>query len=311
MVYYDGKTNDDYGERVDFEADEALMAVRDELYRLDPTGERWCAVVRHTYDVIYNGRESGRYRWDQLMKTEKTHFGTLFEIYAQREFDFADGDATDYRIAGHQVDAKWSQRKFGWMLPPEVFGELALVATGSDEESVWSVGLIRVTEEVRRKKANRDKKSMLNPLGKASICWLWEDAPLTPNVLLKLDHATVEEIFEPKGGTARLCKLFEAAEGMIVHRNAVETVAMQLDAQKRLRGNGSARDRLGPEGYLILSGAYHRHIAEGLGVTIPKRDEYISVRVVPTKDSEGFPIGGRLWRRATADDTIEEAAPHI
>ncbi|BDE58652.1 hypothetical protein REA19_16680 [Prescottella equi] len=34
--------------------------------------------------MIYNGSETGRYRWDQLMKTEKTHYGTMFEINAQR-----------------------------------------------------------------------------------------------------------------------------------------------------------------------------------------------------------------------------------
>jgi hypothetical protein len=107
--------------------DPALEEVADTLLRADPRGECWAKVIRHTYDMIYNGQETMRYRWDQLMKTEKTHFGTLFEINAQRQFLFDGGDSTDYRISGHQVDAKWSQRMGGWMLPPEVFGELALL----------------------------------------------------------------------------------------------------------------------------------------------------------------------------------------
>nr|WP_246045156.1 NaeI family type II restriction endonuclease [Rhodococcus oryzae] len=48
---------------------------------------------------------------------EKTHFGTILEINAQREFGFEGGDETDYRIAGHQVDAKWSQTSGSWMPP--------------------------------------------------------------------------------------------------------------------------------------------------------------------------------------------------
>lgn len=54
------------------------------------------------------------------MKAERTHFGTLFEINAQREFEFEGGDSNDYRIAGRQVDAKWTQTCSDWMQPPEV-----------------------------------------------------------------------------------------------------------------------------------------------------------------------------------------------
>lgn len=279
--------------------DAALQEVRDEILRLDPDGSRWAAVIRHTYDMIYNGQETGRYRWDQLMKTEKTHFGTLFEINAQREFGFDGGDETDYRIAGHQVDAKWSQTMGGWMLPPEVFGELALVATGDDALSKWSLGLIRVTAEVRRVGHNRDKKSQLNELGRSSVDWIWRDAELRPNVLLQLPRDVVDHIFDHRYGTERTNRLFRAAEGMIVHRNAVATVSRQLDAQKRVRYNGGARSALAPEGYLILSGVYHRALAKRFGVPVPLTDEYVSVRVISAPDGVAD-LGGLRWRRAAA-----------
>ncbi|KAA9154567.1 restriction endonuclease [Amycolatopsis acidicola] len=293
------------------EPDPALDEVEAEIRRCDPDGSRWAAVVRHTYDVIYNGQETGRYRWDQLMKTEKTHFGTLFEINAQREFKFEGGDATDYRIFGHEVDAKWSQRSGGWMLPPEVFDQLALVATGDDQRSVWSLGLIRVTAAVRSERGNRDKKSHLNELGRATVRWLWKDAPLRPNVLLQLPPDVVDHVFDHPHGTQRTHRLFRAAEGLIVHRNSVATVSRQLDAQKRVRYNGGSRSALAPEGYLILSGTYHRQLAFDLGVAVPLSDEYISVRVVPSEDSRGALIGGRLWRRARPGEEILEAAPRI
>lgn len=293
-------------------SDRALAEVAAEIKRLDPDGARWGRVIRLTYDMVYNGQQTGRYRWDQLMKTEKTHFGTLFEINAQREFGFDGGDATDYRIAGHQVDAKWSQKLGGWMLPPEVFDEIALVATGNDEHSEWSLGLIRVTSEVRRESENRDKKSSLSKFGNASVHWLWEDAPLPPNVLLQLDSATVDHVFDSNSGTEKTARLFRAAEGMIVHRNSVSTVSRQLDAQRRVRGGqGGARTVLAPEGYVILSGAFHSDLARELGVPVPQRDEYISVRVVPSDDLTGSIIEERHWRRARPDEEISTPAPVV
>jgi hypothetical protein len=291
--------------------DEPIDDVARQLVAMDPNGIRWAAVIRHTYDMIYNGQETGRYRWDQMMKTEKTHFGTLFEINAQREFEFEGGVETDFRIAGHQVDAKWSQSDGGWMLPPEVFGEIALVATGDDQKSVWSLGLVRIREEFRREGSNRDKKSQLNPLGRQSIKWLWRNAPLRPNVLLQLPEEAVELIFKSRFGTQRTHQLFRAAEGMIVHRNIVATVSRQLDHQKRVRYNGGSRSALKGEGYLIFSGAYHQNFARDLGLPVPMRDEYISVRVVPSEDSEGILIRERRWRKLRPGESVIEPAPRI
>ena len=291
--------------------DPALEEVAAAITSMDPTGERWAAVLRHTYDMIYNGQETGRYRWADLMKTEKTHFGTLFEINAQREFAFEGGATTDFRIAGHQVDAKWSQDDGGWMLPPEVFGEIALVATGSDSKSTWSLGLVRIISEHRSEGGNRDKKSKLNAAGRQAVKWLWREAPLRPNVLLQLPEHVVLDIFDSRFGTQRTHRLFRAAEGRIVHRNVVATVSRQLDHQKRVRYNGGSRSALAPEGFVILSGTYHSHIAAGLGLPVPLRDEYVSARVVPSEDGSGVLIAGRMWRVLREDEVVKEPAPVI
>jgi hypothetical protein len=96
---------------------------------------------------------------------------------------------------------------------------------------------------------------------------------------------------------------------MIVHRNAVATVSSQLDAQKRVRYNGGSRSSLRPEGYLILSGSYHRRLAEELDLPVPLLDEYVSTRVVPSETSEGTVIEGRRWRRARPDERTVGPAP--
>lgn len=292
-------------------ADADLLRVEAELRRLDPTGARWAQVIRHTYDVIYNGQETGRFRWADLMKTERTHFGTLFEIFAQREFEFPGGDKTDYQIAGVQVDAKWSQTSGGWMLPPEVFDEIALVATADDSKSVWSVGLIRVSEDVRRATVNRDQKSQLHAKGRENITWLWKDAQLPLNILLDLPSSQVDAITSLKFGTSRVDALFRLAEGRPVSRTSIATIARQLDHQKRVRYNGGSRSSLAPEGYVILSGLYHSALIAKLGLPTARNDEYISVRLVPTESPDGVMIQGRSWRRALPDEITSTPAPLV
>jgi hypothetical protein len=287
-------------------ADRALEEVEAEIRRLDPDGSRWAGVIRHTYDSIYNGAETGRFRWSQLMKTERTHFGTIFEIYAQREFEFQGGDSTDYRIAGHQVDAKWSQTDGGWMLPPEVFGKIALVATGSDIDAKFSIGLVRVRDEYLRESANRDKKSSLNLLGRKSIRWIWTGKSFPHNILLRLPDDVVDDIFGCQYGTERVNRLFRATEGRLVHRSSVLTVGQQLDALRRVRAGGGARGALQREGYIIL-GAAHAHLAEPLGVPVPDDKHFVSVRVAPADNDGGVLIAGTRWRRAASDDPPHDA----
>ena len=191
------------------------------------------------------------------------------------------------------------------MLPPEVFGELALVATANDPEAQFSLGIVRISAEYRREGTNRDKKSSLNPAGRAAIRWLWRGAPMPASILLQLPSDVVAHIFDSPYGTQRVNRLFRAAEGRLVHRNTVRTVAKQLDDQKRVRRNGGARSALKPEGFLILS-SYHAHLASQLGVPEPDDKHYVSVRVVPGSDS-GALIAGSRWRRAAQDDPVREA----
>ena len=135
-------------EQLPFGDDPELDMVEAELYRMDRTGDQVAAVLRDTLDQLYDGQHSGRWNYDQLRKTEKTHMGTLVEINLHRQFGFDDGDATDYRIAGIEVDCKYSMSYGGWELPPEAIGHLCLVVTASDADSSWMAGLVRVRPDV-------------------------------------------------------------------------------------------------------------------------------------------------------------------
>lgn len=288
--------------------DDALEGVVTELKRVDPGGSRTGQVLRATLDQLYDGQRTGRYRWDQLLKTEKTHCGTLAEINLHREFEFGDGALLDYRIAGHDVDCKYSQRLGGWMIPPEARGHLCLLLWADDEAAQWSMGLVRATTERLNTGGNRDKKATLNGSGRAAIRWFFEREPLPPNVLLQLPREVVDRIMGLRYGTQRVDELFRHALGLRVGRGVVATVGQQRDPMKRVRANGGSRTALQAEGIVIL-GQYHRAVARALGVPEPGPGESVAVRVAPApaRGPGVAEIEGGLWRTAGPDDPVISA----
>ncbi|OCH79920.1 hypothetical protein A9310_23175 [Gordonia sp. UCD-TK1] len=256
------------------------------MERLDPGGAITAQVLRDTFDQLYDGVRTQRYRWDQLFKTEKTHFGTLVEINLQRQFEFGDGIKLDYCIAGQEVDAKYSQLNGGWMLPPEVVGELCMVVTASDAESRFSVGIVRASEGLLNSGRNRDAKRTLSAAGRRTIAWLQKDADLPPNTLLHMHENDLAAVFAAGAGTARTTELFRRTVGHVVGRAAVATVAAQLDVTRRVRGGQSgSRDPLASEGIVILGGAFdwQRDAARQLNLPVPRRTEYVAGHVAPTE----------------------------
>lgn len=294
------------------DADPGVSEVMAEIRRLDPDGSRMAKVFRATFDQLYDGQHTGRYSIDQLFKTEKTHFGTLIEINLQRELQFDDGELLDFRIAGHEVDCKYSHTG-AWMLPMESFEQIVLVTQANDQKSVWSAGVVRVTEANRRTSENRDRKTGLNAHGRSQITWLFKDAPMQPNALLQLPAAVVAGIMSGRSGQARLNELFRGATSRRLTRNIVATVAQQDDYMKRVRDNGGSRGALRPEGYLILSGDYsiQRNLAIALGSAVPEPGELVSIRVVPALPGEGAEISGTWWRLAADGETVTGPAPVV
>ena len=289
------------------EADLVASAIR----AIPQARERMAHVLRDTLDQLYHGQKTGRYRWDQLYKTEKTHCGTLVEINLQREFAFSDGETLDYRIAGIEVDCKYSQRLGGWMIPPEARDQLCLLVWAEDgAEARWSAGLVRAMDTFLNAGNNRDAKATLNRTGRANILWLWQSEELQPNVLLQLDEEVVTRIFSHASGARRINELFRLAQGRRIGRAVVATVARQEDYMKRLRSNGGARSALKPEGIIIL-GQYRSHvdIARALGLPIPGQGESISARLYPCgfNQSGSVEIDGQRWRLASPADPVVPA----
>ena len=295
--------------------DSELDGVVGRMRELDPTGQRTATVLRETLDQLYDGVHTGRYRWDQLYKTEKTHCGTLVEINLQREFAFVDGLSMDYRIDGVEVDCKYSQSLGGWMIPPESMGHVCLLITANDEQATWSLGVVRIDDSILSRGGNRDAKRSITAQGRKQIHWLQQESPLPPNVLLQLPRLVVDEIMAMPNGQQRVDQIFRVAQEKIIGRGVVATVAQQNDYMKRVRYNGGARSHLQPEGIIIL-GHYdeHRSIAHTLGVPVPDRGESVSVRVAPADGQERdvVRLDGQLWRKARPLDPVVTApkCPH-
>ena len=274
--------------------------------------------MRRTLDQLYDGQRTGRYSWAQLHKTERTHFGTLFEINLRREFDdvIDEGVKLDYRISAHDVDCKFSQRMGGWMIPPEAIGHLLFVGYVNDAASEFAVGVVRASQDHLRPGANRDAKVGLNAAGRDAVRWLHRPGELPPNVLLQADPDDIAAIFATGlSGQARVNELFRRIVRRRIGRNAVATVAQQDDFMKRVRENGGARSILRPEGYVILGGDYalHRWIAAQLGVPVPDPGEMVSIRITEASDDDvnTVEVGGTVWRAAEDNEPVSRPAPLI
>ncbi|WP_200806232.1 NaeI family type II restriction endonuclease [Demequina sp. NBRC 110052] len=299
------------------EPDKKLENVAAELLAADPSGEKLGAVFRDAFDYLYDGQRTGHYRPDQLSKTEKTHCGSLVEIYLRRALDgtIHDGALLDYEIAGVDVDCKFSFTRGSWMIPPEAFGEVLLVTHADDLVGEWSLGLVRATPDLLRAGANRDGKTGLNSLGRNAITWLFNRAPLPPNALLALPESDVAAIFAARSGQARVNELFRRAQLIPISRAVVATVAQQDDYMKRVRSNGGARSHLQTEGILIAGGDYevHRRIALDLGAPDVGPGEFVSMRVLEASpsDLQTVELDGRRWRIALPGESSRAAAPTL
>jgi hypothetical protein len=292
-------------------ADPELEAVAAAIQVLDPEGLRTARVLRDTIDQLYDGQRTGRYRWIDLFKTEKTHCGTLVEINLQREFRFADGGILDFSISGLEVDCKYSQDLGKWMIPPEATGQLCLVLSAKDDaEPHWSMGLVRTSNDHLSTAVNRDGKRSLNAQGRAAVHWLFHNRPLPANVLLQIDPLAVNRMMALKSGAGRVRELFRIAQKRIVGRAVVATAGQQKDYMKRVRANGGARTTLRPEGLLVL-GQYSSHvrIAAELGLLLPGPGDSISARVAraAARCPGVAEIDGGIWRLATENDPVEMA----
>ena len=309
-----------------------LLAIVEWFEAEDDARERLRWALRDSLDELLDGQRTGRWAYQHLSKTEKTHLGTVVEVNLTKEFEFADGDHLDWQIAGYDLDCKFSKDLGGWEIPMEMYlcadhggrqgkaNHPALLIWFDDTTNRWAIGLITITDERLRWKVrsagrayNRDNKRNLDKTSARFVYWLWGglQTDLPRNLLLHLDPDTRGRILSPDlSGQKRVNQLFREVQEQIVGRETVLTVAQQDDAPKRVR---DARIPLREEGIVILGHQdAHPTIAAALELPVPVKGEWIAARITPVSETDKRPfvtVDGQRWARAHHEDDAIVAAP--
>lgn len=257
--------------------DLALEAVRTTLLAYPNLTELMGEGLRRSFDEVIDGPRTGRFRIEQLEKTEKTYIGTKVEIVVRNELDLPRGHVLDNLIAGVEVDTKFSLSG-DWMIPREAFDQICLLISGDDNSGRFDVGLLRMVPEVLTMGANQDKKKTVSAAGKRQITWLVQKQPMPRNFLLDLDDATRQNIMSQNSGVQRIRQLFLSVTGQLIPRTAIEQVAQQKDPLRRAR---QMKDQLLSLGVRVLCATYESDRIEFTrnGFTEFRADDWLSVRI--------------------------------
>jgi len=232
--------------------------------------------IRRSFDEVIDAPRTGRYRIEQLEKTEKTYIGTKIEIVLRSELELARGDVLDNLISGHEVDTKFTIGST-WMIPREAVGQLCLLVTGDDNIGQCKIGLLRMLPEVLTNGINQDGKKSVSAFGKNQITWL-VIGPMPRNFMLDLHETARGQIMSAKSGKQAIHALFRNATGQIIPRTVIEQVAQQKDSAKRAR---EAKAVLANEGFQVLCATYMQDRAEIIrhGFTDFNDDDWLSMPI--------------------------------
>lgn len=247
-----------------------------EILSMDPRShERLAVAMRNAFDFALNGANTGRYSIAQLNKTEKTLIGTFYEAEFRNNLHLPDGVKSDVAISGIDVQIKFSLTG-QWMIGPENIGEICILATASDEESTYSVGIMKPLLMHLNEGSNRDGKKTIKAAAREEIKWIVKNGKLRENILLHLQNDVRDRILQIKDPSARIHKLFELVTRRVIDATCVRTVGNGLhDPIRRVR---SARKLLieNQTGLILLGWDKGREAAAALGYPID-HTEYVSV----------------------------------
>lgn len=256
--------------------------------------EKLRSFFRSAIDEVIDTARTGRYFLSDLEKTEKTYLGTKFEILLRDWLDVPKGVVLDLLVGGREVDVKSTTGgASGWMIPPEAIGQLCVLLRVNERDSTCAVGLVRARPAYLRSGQNRDAKTSFSAAGRKHIWWLVQAFPYTPNFWSLIDAGMRDEIMEPKGGAARLARLFATCLEMPVSRVVIASIAAQDDFMKRIRRNGGARDILAPDGIAILYSETDRELMKALGLSFGSR-EFMSFKPKDQAQTEALRRAGHI-----------------
>lgn len=241
--------------------------------------ERLPALITDAVEFVIDPVHTARTKIADLDKVEKTFVGLKIEHFFRDYLDLPKG-LRDLKIDGFDLDIK-NTVGATWMIPPETYRqeEPCLLIASAAKNGSCSLGLM-IARDSYLTKPNRDNKRGVSRFGRQHILWLVEQAQLPPSRWEGINMIRFRELRQQKGGTRRAAIFFRENLGRRIHRSIIQALLFdQDDYMKRLRENGGARDILGPEGILLLSGAYDSAKIAELELIPIAADEFIAIRV--------------------------------
>jgi hypothetical protein len=260
---------------------------------------RFGFVFRDALDFMLDGQHTGRWHYDHLSKTEKTHLGSMIEITFAKEFEIEEGRLIDWRVAGQDIDCKFSRSMYGWEFPLEMYAQSystghkntidhpAFVAWMCDDTNEWAVGLVRISDGLLRfhpdgrPRWNGDRKRKIADEHQDEIYWLFggvqDDLPR--NAILDLSAAErAGALNSSTSGNMRMKVLFTAVQQQLIDRGTILTVGQQDDSPRRAR---DSRTLLAKSGIALLGHMEgHPDVALALGLDVCEKGQWMSVRLV-------------------------------
>ncbi len=244
------------------------------LAAVKPVAHRAPEAIHEAKILVLAPEQTGRLdiTAEDVDPEEKSYVGKRTEINFLAAAGFprgrSEGRPLDTVIAGEDVDVKTSLTGTV-MIAPKNIGEIILMILHNPKKDTWSIGVVRVTEDLLNPSRSRDAKGTLSKAGRAAIHWIEHERPMPDelrNPLLTLPEATVQGILGERSGQARLTALFSVCLDMPIPRWLLVALGRQLDPAKRVR---DARLRLEPQGIRILSTRYDREELERVGLHPP------------------------------------------
>lgn len=243
-------------------------------------------MLRKVIDDVVDTAETGRRFIGEIEKTEKTYIGTKVEIVLRHKMGFPKGKVLDLLIDGEEVDVKFTMggRSGNWMVPPEAVGRPLLLVAASETENLCWVGLIVADMSKLSASANRDGKRTISQTGFDNIWWLIKGRAYEPNFWADIPQDIAAWAFDKEvSGSVRMMRLFRTMARKPIPRRVVKEVAQQLDFMRRVRGNGGARDIIGPD-MVILSDFMGSDAVRNLGLPPLPRNSFIAIDIRDAKE---------------------------
>lgn len=261
------------------DADPKLERVATWLQRQPNFTLRIAGVIQRAVDYLVDGPNTGRISIEELDKNEKIYIAVKIEHYLLAEFTLEKRGPLDTWIEEVPVDVKSTIGR-NWMIPTEAVGEICVLLRLQEMPPLFSLGLLRVSDDLLLRGQNKDSKRGLAQAAVNHIRWLAREEPWPQNPLLRIPIADRKAILGAPSGQERINELLYRVQRTPLSTAVIDTVARQRDSSKRVR---DARAHYSAE-LEIVHGKSPLNKQLGLGL---RNDEWMSLRREEIAPPEG------------------------